>query len=393
MAVFRRSGSTAAPAAATPLPPAVEECARRLSVQPDDAGAAASLRAAAAASPELAPDTAEALHELADALLGGPAWAPSRARDLRPPPLGGRLRDQLLLHPREREEGRHRLASALGRVLHLLEGDEIARTVVRVTERAEPAEFPGLCRLRDECSRALDVPPPPVQIARGEEPLFTALLDRAPFLCLHARYAPPGELTPAELRFGLGRQCEHVKAGHVALLQVGAERLEGLVLDEVPFLVRTPLKLATRALGWTRANVAVKRVGRMFPEESRSRKVVSTVGDLLPDHQQDTVLPEVVHDWLRRWLQGVELSADRGGLLLCGGPGPALSGLVALTPALAPHLPAALERGLLWLLREHGGADRAASERLLELVRFAVSSEYLSFHAGVQALRPPSGSA
>lgn len=51
----------------------------------------------------------------------------------------------------------------------MLEGDEIARTVARVTERAAEADYPRLCREAALCADALETDLPPIHIARGEE--------------------------------------------------------------------------------------------------------------------------------------------------------------------------------------------------------------------------------
>ena len=40
-------------------------------------------------------------------------------------------------------------------------------------------------------------------------------------------------------------------------------------------------KFASKAIGWTRANQAVRKVGGLLPEKSAGRRVVTTMGDLL----------------------------------------------------------------------------------------------------------------
>jgi hypothetical protein len=229
---------------------------------------------------------------------------------------------------------------------------------------------------------------PDVHITRGADRLFTVLVDEAPFFCIQQDFTGEGAtataetmalpFSAAEMRFGLGRLTQHVRSGHAALLQLSPERLEGLILEGVPFLVRTPLKLATRTLGWTQANVAVKKVAGWMPQR-HLQWTVSALGDLLPGKGQETVLPEVVHDWVWSWIQGVEFSADRAGLLACGSLAAACSGLLRLSPAYAAHASTLLRHGARRLLQEEAAADRATAERLRELLRFALSVEYLSY--------------
>jgi hypothetical protein len=329
-----------------------------------------------------------ALWEVCAVLEGGGLWNNATVADRTPHPLDRAQHESLVIHPRETQERRHKLASLFGRVLHLLEGDEIAQTIARVTEKAKPQTYPQLYRLNEECAKALDVNAPDVRIARGEEMMCNPLVHRSAFLCIHHDFVAEGgvpsplRLSAAEMRFAVAHSLEHVKNGHASLLQISPERLENLILDEVPFLVRTPIKLASKALGWTRANRAVKKMGELLPKKSRTQKVVNTVGELLPDAEQETVLPEVVHDWVRSWIQGVEFSADRAGLLMSGSVAASCSAMLRLSSDYAPPISDIMQRGARWLLQEKADTDRATAERLEELMRFAVSEEYLTFIMG-----------
>ncbi len=364
----------------------VDEARERLQADIGDPDACRALRTALQSStpgadPAGAPAVA-ALRDLCDTLDG--PWA--RGGTLTSPLRVSQpeLHEAVVVHPREKQERQHRLASLLFRVLHVLDADDVARAIERVTEPATEAGHPRLCRLIGECAAALGVDRPAVRLARGAQPIFEPLLYRQAFLCLHAAFVAetPGEtpqrLGDAELRFALGHQLEHLRGGHVALLQLSPERLEAMILDEVPFLIRTPIKLATRAVGWTRANLAVKKVGSLLPKQSRSQRVVNTVGELLPDSSQETVLPEMVHEWVRSWIQGVEFSADRAGLFLSGGLVAAAGAMLRLSPDYASRYPEARERGARWLLQEAADLDRPTSDRLREVLRFGASPEYLS---------------
>lgn len=348
---------------------------------PTSVEAGAALRAALGAA--VAPDPVHRpLRDLL-ALLDGGARAPLQAPEgWQLPVLVPALREAMVIHPSEKEGRQHQLASLFGRAHHLLEGNDIAHAIARVTQLATPKANPRLWATNRACAAALKVAPPPVRLACGEEALFTALLDRQPFLCVHHSFAaepPEGVLTAAELRFALARALEHICAGHTALLQISPERLERMALDELPFLVRTPLKMASRVIGWTRANEGMRLLGGKLPKGSRSGRLAGTIGDLLPDRDQETVLPEVLHDWVRGWIQGVEYSADRAGLLLSGSLGAACLMLLRLCPDLASHAVAIREQGLRWFFAELAAADRPAADRLRELLRFALSDEYLEF--------------
>jgi hypothetical protein len=338
---------------------------------------------------------ANALREICD-LLDGQGPPPDLPRAAPAKKIGKALRESLLTHPRERQQRHHQLASLLGRVLHVLQGDDIACAIARVTEKTGPASQPRLHALTAECSRALELSPPPVHVACGDERICTALVGRGPFLCVHRAFfteGAPEALSDAEARWALGRALHHVKSGHAPLLQITPERLEDLVLDQVPFLVRTPIELATKAIGWTRANVAVKKAGELLPKQSRGRKVVDTVGAILPDREQGTVLPEAVHEWVWGWLQGVELSADRAGLLLSGSVRASCSAMLRLERSLRSNDPcqmsnvqlrsgsAAAERsiGLRRLLADPELLNPATAARIRELVCFALSPGYLDY--------------
>ena len=130
-------------------------------------------------------------------------------------------------------------------------------------------------------------------------------------------------------------------------------------------------------MGLSRANLAAKKIGDWLPDNSRTAKVFETVGDILPDKDQETILPEVVHDWVRGWIQGVEYSADRAGFLASGSLHSAITCIAALTPELAD---AWTKVGTVRnLIGESEKLDRAAADRIRELLRFAVSREYLRY--------------
>ncbi|MCS6862193.1 MAG: hypothetical protein NZT92_17960 [Abditibacteriales bacterium] len=370
------------------LPSSVDACRAWLEKDPLNVEAARQLREGIAAAEWHDDPALMALWEACVVLDGGAEGNVVEAVDRTPRKLDRSRHEALVVHPREKRERRHKLASLFGRVLHLLEGDETARAIARVTEKATPQTFPQLCRAVEACAQALDMNAPDIRIARGEERLFTVMVDRSPFLCVHHDFvsegdgAAPQRLSLAEMRFGVAHNLQHIKGGHAALLQISPERLEDLILEQVPFLVRTPIKLGTKVLGWTRANRAVKRVSELLPKKSRTQKVVNTVGELLPDAEQETVLPEVVHDWVRSWIQGVEFSADRAGLLLSGSLAASCQALLHLAPDYAPHISDARRRGVRWLLQEKADVDRTTADRVRELLRFAVSAEYLRFVGG-----------
>ena len=355
----------------------LEGCRARLEADPLDVGALSELcreaRPGAAAERALG-----SLNEVVSLLDSPPTKSGGRTPVK---PLSKGEHEGLVVHPREKQERRHKLASLLGRVLHLVQGDQVARTVTRVTEPAGEATYPELTNVNKACANFLGIPPPKVYIARGEEPLFTAMLDREAFVCAHHDYVSDSArgLTDGELRFAVAHQQEHIKNGHAALLQINPERLEGLMLDQAPFLFRMPIQLASKAVGLSRANLAARKIGDWLPDNSRTAKVFETVGDILPDKDQETILPEMVHDWVRSWIQGVEYSGDRAGLLACGSISSSASTIIALSPELSA---ARVKAGTLRkLIAESADEDRAAADRLRELLRFAFSREYLGYVA------------
>ncbi len=337
----------------------------------------------------LGPRAADALADVCS-LLEGHDLSDRIDRPPRPSKIIDRaLHESLVIHPSEKSQRQHKLASVLGRILHLFEGDQTAEAISRVTEQASIETFPDLCSQADACAASLQLKMPRIHIARGEEKLFAPCMDKSPFVCLHLDYvfARPCvqheersiHMQPSELRAALGHQFEHIKSGHTPLLQLTDERLEALVLDQVPFLVRAPIRIASKAIGMTGANKAVKKVGDWLPDHSRSQRVVDTFGDLLPDRDQETILPDMVHDWVRSWIRGVEFSADRASLVVSGNAAAACSALIHLSEPFAKHHDLFRRNGLQSMLSADNEDDHAALERLRELVRFALSADYLTY--------------
>jgi hypothetical protein len=93
------------------------------------------------------------------------------------------------------------------------------------------------------------------------------------------------------------------------------------------------------------------------------------------------VLPETVHEWVWSWIQGVEYSADRAGLIVSGSIAASSAAMLRLSPDCAPRMADFLQFGARRLLHDHLNADRPTADRLRELLRFAVSREYLAFVA------------
>jgi hypothetical protein len=79
---------------------------------------------------------------------------------------------------------------------------------------------------------------------------------------------------------------------------------------------------------------------------------------------------------VRSWLLGVELSADRAGLLAARSPAAAFAALLQLHAASAPDPALPADASLTDFLASP--PDRALSERLRELLRFCFSREYLA---------------
>lgn len=362
----------------------LEKWRSRLEDDPLDILAAAELRTALAAG-ATAP-AAPALGALVDVLDG--ASGPEVTLPA-PSVLPRSTLQDLLTHPREREERQHLFASLAGRLLHLLEGHETARAVTLYCETPGPTRQP-LMGIHLELCRALDFEEPvEIRLAAGSEPVFAPFLDRAPVLLIHRSFLPEASAsTPtAELRFLLARSLAHVRRGHTALLQLGPERLENVLLDSLPLKASGPIRLAARAVGSIGVGDAARKAAGWLPERLPGRKAVRALAELLPERGQETVLPDSVHDWVRGWIQGVELTADRIGLLLGGGIRGAASGILRQSDALRSYAGDAMP-GLRDLLSTGGDLDRLSVERIRELLRFAASRPYLDY---VSSLRPSAG--
>src|SRR5688500_4686936 len=90
------------------------------------------------------------LVDACEAIDGG-ARAESVVKPIRKP-LSKAEHEGLVVHPREKQERHHKLASLLGRVLHLLQGDESARTVTRVCESGTDKNYPALDSANKACA-------------------------------------------------------------------------------------------------------------------------------------------------------------------------------------------------------------------------------------------------
>lgn len=367
------------------LPTEAADCRPLLEQDPLNADAAR--RLADVLRDDHAEPARAALWEACAVLNGGGLWNPVQSPFRLPHALDDSLQESLILHPGEKQQRHHKWVSLLSRLVHLLEGDAVAHTITRVTAKATPDNFPHLCRSVADWAGLFKVKEPAVYLACGEDRLFSVMVDRQPFLCIHLDYLGGNRVGPcenllalssAELRFGVCRQLQHVRSGHAVLMQLSPERLEGLLLNELPFFVRHPVKLATRTIGLSQAGAAVKKVAGWLPGASRTQKVVQAVGDILPEKDQETVLPEAIHQWVRSWVQAIDYSADRAGLVAGGSVMASCSALLRLSPVYAPHVPDVLQRGARWLLTENA-ADRPAAARLRELLQFAFSEAYLGY--------------
>lgn len=369
------------------LPSSVIDCRARLEQEPLDADAVSRLRDALGPTPHTPP--LAVLADLCCVLDGGQWHLPGLAF---PPsePLTTETHETLVRHPSEKKESGHRLASLFGRALYMWEGNLVAKVIRKATEPASAHFFPRLTRIWTESARWVAINEPAIHVGRGADPAFHILVDGMPFLYVHQSWVgegPPLEgergrepLTDAELRFALARQLMHLKGGHATLLQLSGEDMEQLVLDQLPLLVTIPLKASSKVVGWTRLNRAVRSVGNWFRKSGRTQQALHGVGAILPDKEQETILPEIALDWLRGWIQVLEFTADRAGLLYSGSVAASCTSLLKLLPAHESELPEIQQRGLRWFLQHHPGANSTRA-RLRELLRFALSWPYLRFLA------------
>src|SRR5687768_10374685 len=104
------------------------------------------------------PSALETLSEACNVLDGSgradAATAPMRK------PLSKSEHEGLVIHPREKQERHHKLASLLGRVLHLLQGDQAARTVTRVCDSGTDKTYPALDSANKACAGFLGIQSP-----------------------------------------------------------------------------------------------------------------------------------------------------------------------------------------------------------------------------------------
>lgn len=360
-----------------PFPPELELFRSQLEIDPLDADAARRLESALHLRDAGPWDPLRSVLSVleGEVVAGSPLPRPDRIEAV--------CLEEVLTHPKEKAERQHLIASLAGRLLHLIEGDETARTIVRFC--GEPGVGAPVLRFRDSLAGVLQVTQPvDVRVAAGAERVFTAMVDRSPVLVVHRDYLQPeSTLSEAEFRFLVGRSLSHIRFGHCALLQLGPDRLENLILDQFPLLVKAPIKLAARAAGAVGLGTAVKKVGDWLPGSSAGKRAVRSLGDMLPEKGQETVLPESVHEWVRAWIQGVELTADRVGLVLSGHLTSAASGILRTSTALQAFCGPIRPPGLRSMILTRGETDRLAGERLRELLRFAVSLPYLSLIDGL----------
>jgi hypothetical protein len=370
-----------------PIPPLLQDSVARLEQEPLDANAARVLREDL---PGQRTPPLESLAQVCAILEGGSTW-PAESPGSVEGPLGDEEHEDLIRHPQEKNQTHHRWASFFGRALHLMEGNAAARVIEQASEQASSRKYPTLCRLTAHCAGLLGMEIPLVYIGRGSDRAFAVLVNSRPYLYVHRSWLgeprqeeSDGEdapLSDPELLFALGRHLELIKGGHVALIQLSPEEMEGLVLDQLPLVVTVPLKVTSKAVGWTGINRAIKSVSGWFSQGSRTQTALNAMGAALPDRDQETILPETALDWVRSWVQALDYTADRAGLLLCGNFASACTTILRLCPAHAKQLPEIQQRGLRSFLQQKEGLNQAVAARLRELLRFTFSPGYLSFVA------------
>lgn len=297
-------------------------------------------------------------------------------------PLSEEAHDEHLIHPDEhrRSVALHRLSArwACGQ-----RDDEALRTHC---ERAGRKRYPELCEQVERIARFLDIPAPPVHLSRQQAGACAMGRGKKPFILLakaHLEEDNPRKLSAKQLSFALASQAEHIRAGH--LLFTRAEYLTGIKERGVDLALMAGEWLGARGLMgakkakvfkvakpvWGARNAAGSEWLALTSDAARAQSTAlarwGKSHALHHGHDEDD--GSLSRRDLAQFSRVARYTADRAGLLACG------------------DLRAAVEA--MHQLASQSGAtpDSEIDARIDELIRFALSEEYLELHlAGATAL-------
>ncbi len=317
--------------------------------------------------------------------------------------------ERALVHPGEREDQ----AVAQRWLGGLLSDTRASVDIERHCERLNARQHPDALRFLTKVAQVLGVATPRcylshgmtgVQVMRGGAVGPLILMGAAHWELEHAQY-----LDASARRFALATQVAHIRAEHLVLTSSefwGAFRskaLEGVVagLSLIPLggmlgkltdnaALSALAKLKERVEGGASRTLAgyLERQltsggtgGPMQSAYEAALGVVASRGRGAPQ-QGESLLKEQLANFARAAMY----SADRVGLLACDDLDAAVRAILLLSPRASQELIALQEGGLVSVLDRRDGEEPVYGElalRLGELMRFALSGEYLSLRRGL----------
>ncbi len=317
-----------------------------------------------------------------------------------------------LTHPGEREYLR-RIQKWL---TSLVIPEEDEQGIEQYCEQVGESNYPKLFHTIEQVADFLDIELPRCFISRGKIGISVRNKER-PFIFIgseHLNESNEQYLSEAEWLFIIAAQAEHIKSGHLLVTDtelwksLGTVSFDGFLvalqcLPAGSFLGRITHRVATEGLKKVYKMTKYSNVQKIlkFVEKRVTDRKSEDMSDIQEDNtvpqkngrskakkqpESDSLLKEQIVDFARHAVY----TADRVGLLACNDIGSACSAIFKLTSDTYDDLGKVYHEGLLQVLESKDKRGNFLyfeyAKRFSELIKFALSEEYLQFHEKIVVL-------
>jgi tetratricopeptide (TPR) repeat protein len=317
-----------------------------------------------------------------------------------------------LTHPGEHEYWR-RIQNWL---TSLVISEEDGQGIEQYCEQVGASNYPQLFHTIERVTALLAIEPPKCFISRGKIGISIKNKER-PFIFIGSEHLQEGTeryFSESELLFVITAQAEHIKSGHLLITEtelwksLGTVSFDGFLtalqcLPAGSFIGRVTYRFATEGLKrvykMTKYS-SVQRILKFFEkkgtdqsledmseiEESKTIARKNGRPRIQKQPEPDSLLKEQIVDFARHAVY----TADRVGLLACNDIGAACSAIFKVTSNTSDDLEKLRHEGLLPVLERKDKRGNFMyfeyAKRFSELIKFALSEEYLRIHKKIVIL-------